>query len=36
MMMGALVVLSAVGILLYGAVAGLEKLCIWWEPERGT
>ena len=35
MMMGALVVLSLVGILLYGAVVGLEKLCIWWEPERG-
>ncbi len=36
LMMGALVVLSALGILLYGAVAGLEKLCVWWEPERGT
>ena len=36
MMMGSLVVLSVVGILLYGAVVGLEKLCIWWEPERGT
>lgn len=36
MMMGALVVLSVVGILLYGAVVGLEKLCIWWEPERGA
>jgi NitT/TauT family transport system permease protein len=34
MMMGALVVLSVVGVLLYGAVVGLEKLCIWWEPER--
>lgn len=36
LMMGALVFLSVVGILLYGAVAGLEKLCIWWEPERGA
>ena len=35
MMMGALVVLSVLGILLYSAVVGLEKLCIWWEPERG-
>ncbi len=35
LMMGALVVLALLGILLYGAVVALEKLCIWWEPERG-
>jgi NitT/TauT family transport system permease protein len=34
MMMGSLVVLSAVGVLLYSAVVRLEKLCIWWEPVR--